>query len=367
MLPLIAILLPVMILLMGFAVDLSYMQNVRTEMRAATDVSARAAATELAKSDDTKKARNVAKQIARRNKVANEPLTITDSDIEFGRSEANAQGRYVFANGKTPFNSVRVTSRRTTSSAAGGVSLFFGGFSGVKKFQPVQSAVATFLNVDICLVLDRSTSMKLDMAAGNTGMYTNDPRFCAPPAKNTRWAALASALDVFTNTLRDTLGTEKVGVASYGSDMSGYGFYICGSEQGATSLDCALTDDLSVVDNRLDTLSSTVWNGNTYIEGGMRVGLQVLQDSKNARTAAEKVMIVLTDGYENVGSARAAAADIAAAGITIHAVSFSSGADTEVMSEVAQIGKGRYYNAPDGATLEKAFLDLAAQMSRITE
>ncbi len=130
---------------------------------------------------------------------------------------------------------------------------------------------------------------------------------------------------MFTKTLRDTTGTEKVGVASYGSDMSGYGFYICGSEQGATSLDCALTDDLSVVDNRIDTLSSTVWNGNTYIEGGMRVGLQVLQDNKNARTAAEKVMIVLTDGYENVGSARAAASDIAAAGITVHAISFSSG------------------------------------------
>ncbi len=60
MLPLIAILLPVMILLMGFAVDLSYMQNVRTEMRAVTDVSARAAATELAKNDDTKKARDAA-------------------------------------------------------------------------------------------------------------------------------------------------------------------------------------------------------------------------------------------------------------------------------------------------------------------
>ncbi len=37
------------------------------------------------------------------------------------------------------------------------------------------------------------------------------------------------------------------------------------------------------------------------------------------------------------------------------------------MSEVAKIGGGRYYNAPDAATLEKAFLDLASQMSRITE
>jgi hypothetical protein len=293
-------------------------------------------------------------------------LTLADSDINFGRSEPTPQGRYVFASGQTPYNSVQVTSRRTAGSATGGVSLFFGGFSGVREFQPVQSAVATFLNVDICLVLDRSTSMKLDMSAGNTGMFTSDPRFCAAPRSGTRWAALAGALQVFTNTLRDTTGTEKVGIVSYGSDLSAFG-PLCGTSRGPVSLDCPLTDDLATVDSGVNNLSTTVWNGNTWIEGGMRRGLQALTDTSRARTAAEKVMIVLTDGYENVGSARAAARDIAAQDITIHAVSFSSGADTEVMSEVAQIGGGRYYNAPTAATLEQAFRDLAAQATRITQ
>ena len=110
--PLIAFLLPVVILFMGFAVDVAHMQNVRLEMRAATDAAARAAANTLARTDKTRKARNKAKKIAKKNAVAGKSLGITGADIVFGRSEADKLGKYIFQAGATPANAAQVTGTR---------------------------------------------------------------------------------------------------------------------------------------------------------------------------------------------------------------------------------------------------------------
>ena len=76
MLVLIAICLPLCVIMAAFAVDVAWMQLVRTELRTATDAAARAGAKELSLSQDTAAARDRAKQAARRNKVAGEPLQL---------------------------------------------------------------------------------------------------------------------------------------------------------------------------------------------------------------------------------------------------------------------------------------------------
>ena len=367
MLPLIVILLPVVLILMGFAVDLAYMQNTRMELRAATDAAARAAATSLSQTDSETEAINRAKQIAGMNYVAGKPLQLENSDISVGRSEPNAAGRWVFTPGGFPPNAVHIDGNRTQGSAGGSVPLFFGSLIGRKDFEPLQSATASFLNVDICLVLDRSSSMKLDCDEDSEGMNTSDSRFCRPPRSSSRWNALDGAMRVFTETLRNSNAEEKVALATYSSNLSGYNPALCGASTNPSSLDSALTTDISVIDREMDRLLTSVWNGNTYIESGMRTGLAELTNPSRSRTYANKIMIVLTDGYENVGSARLAAQACREATIVVNAITFGDFAGQETMRDVAAIGGGRHFHATTSAGLEQVFRELAAEIARMTE
>src|SRR6185503_1534669 len=109
MLPLIAILLPMLLIFLGFAVDLAYMQTTRMELQAAADSAARAGATRLSQTDDAADARTFAVQIASQNTVAGAALKLRTSEVEVGRSTRNAAGKWIFnVNGK-PANAVRVT------------------------------------------------------------------------------------------------------------------------------------------------------------------------------------------------------------------------------------------------------------------
>ncbi|MGI9428762.1 MAG: pilus assembly protein TadG-related protein, partial [Bythopirellula sp.] len=196
-LPLVAVVMPVLLILLGFSVDLAYMQNARMELRAATDAAARAAATKLSQTDDVVQARAQAKLVASSNRVAGTNLRLSDSDILIGRSEPNNNGRWVFNAGGSPPNSVRVLGNRTAGSLDGPVSLFFGGIVGQPEFEPAQTATASFLNVDICLVLDRSSSMKLNADSSESGMSISDPRFCTTPNATSRfWRLCGSIPDV---------------------------------------------------------------------------------------------------------------------------------------------------------------------------
>lgn len=366
-LPLVAITMPVMLILLGFSVDLAFMQNTRMELRAATDAAARAAATKLSQTDDVAQARSHAKFTAQSNFVAGKPLELSDADIQIGRSEPNGSGRWMFNVAGTPPNSVRVLGNRASGSSGGAVQLFFGGFVGQSEFEPVQTATASFLNVDICLVLDRSTSMKLNADSSESGMYISDSRFCDAPNATSRWMALDGAVRLFIDTLRSSNADEQVALVTYSSDLSGYSPALCGASNSPSSLDSQLSTDLSLVESELNRLSSSTWNGNTYIESGMRKGIAALTAPGKSRKFANKVMIVLTDGHENEGSAVAATSDARNDEIVVNSITFGDFADQATMAEVAAFGGGRHYHASDAAALERVFRELAAEVAQITE
>lgn len=367
MLPLIALLLPVVLVLMGFAVDLAYMQNTRMELRAATDAAARAAATTLSQTDDDVAACSRAKQIASMNYVAGKPLQLSNSDVSIGRSEPNSKGRWEFTAGGYPPNSVRIEGRRTAGSLGGPVPLFFGSLIGRSGFEPQLEATASFLNVDVCLVLDKSTSMKLYVDDGDVPMYSSDPRLCNPPTAQSRWIALDGAVRVFVQTLRNSLADEHVALVTYsGKSGSGFGF-VCGQAAVPSTLESPLDGNLALIEHEMDRLKSTVWNGFTYIESGMQTGISALTHPGRSRSYANKIMIVLTDGYENLGSARDAAQVCQQEHIIVNAITFGDYADQETMIDVASIGGGKHYHATTSAGLEQIFRELAAEIAQLTE
>ncbi len=366
-LPLVAIVLPVMLVLLGFSVDLAFMQNARMELRAATDAAARAAATKLSQTDDIRLAREQAKLVARSNQVAGEPLKLRDTDIQIGRSEPNAAGRWVFNPAGSPPNSVRVLGSRAASSIDGAIPLFFGVFIGQTHFEPEQTATASFLNVDICLVLDRSSSMKLNADSSESGLSISDPRLCVSPNATSRWTALDGAVRIFVQTLRTSNADEQVALVTYSSDLVSLYPWLCGASGSPSSLDSPLNTNLSLIENEMDRLKTSVWNGNTFIESGMRKGIAALTNPARSRRFANKVMIVLTDGHENEGSAISVAPLAQSNEIVVNTITFGDFADQATMSDVAQAGGGRHYHASDAAALERVFRELAAEVSQITE
>ncbi len=360
-------LLPVLIILLGFCIDMSYMQLVRTEMQLATDNAVRAATDHFARFEDQAAAIAEGERMASEFTVAGRQLTLRDSDFAFGRATVDNNGVYVFDPTGTPLNAVRVNATRDSASPDGSVGLFFSQFIGRSAYEPSSSSTAAFVNVDICLVLDRSSSMKLQVVTSQTYLSSRDDRWCEPPESGSRWLALEAGVQEFVGVLQSNTVDELVSIVTYGSNISNdFGYSVCGSEPIAT-LDLGLTSDLSAVTDEVANRSSEVWNGNTLIANGIALAHTELLSGVGARQHSEKVMIVLTDGNPTGGDAVAAAAAASAAGIRVYTITFSTAANQSHMQAVATAGGGRHEHAADGATLNDIFREFAAAATRLVE
>jgi hypothetical protein len=344
----------------AFSVDIGYMQLSRTQLKIATDAAARAGGEALTRVQDLPTAVQAAKDMAAANLVAGEPLILADEDLITGNSAQQADGTWVFTENGTPTNSIRVSGRRTSDSPSGTVSLFFGSVFDVYDFEPTKVSTVVRTDRDICLVVDRSSSMKLDLATTSETMSTGDPRFCeVPDAVDSRWAALADAVQVFTDTLASTPQTEHVSLVSYASDYTN-----CGVTNNASDIDQDLASDHTQVNQAMASISSTVFNGATNIAAGIDDGVVALTDPTTARPFATKTMIVFTDGHRTAGrQPDLAAQDASLENIVIHTVTFGNGANQLDMQAVADATGGNHYHAPDAQALEDVFREIAMTIS----
>lgn len=130
MLVLVAVVIVALLAMTMFTVDVAYMQLVRTELRAATDASAKAGMEALRRTQDTEAAIDAAIATAAANKVGGRSLTLTADQIEFGLAFRNVDNSVSFNAGQLPYTAVRVNSAMTESSAAGPVPLFLAVSSG---------------------------------------------------------------------------------------------------------------------------------------------------------------------------------------------------------------------------------------------
>jgi Ca-activated chloride channel family protein len=167
--PLFGLLLPVLVMVAAFAINVAYMQLTTTELRVATDAAARAGGRAWSEYQSIDDAKEFAVAAAANNIVAGAPLLLEMSDglneIEFGLSRRadNGYGRYEFtkkptpdvAAGTTEATSIRITGKRDNGSRSGSVSLLFGGVGDLSVFQPKIASVCTQVDRDIALILDR--------------------------------------------------------------------------------------------------------------------------------------------------------------------------------------------------------------------
>ena len=308
----------------AFSVDIAHMHLSRTELRSATDAASQASSQELAATFDTSLAIQKGQEIAALNLVNGEPLQLVAGDFEFGRSDLDATGRFVFAQGSTPLNTVRVTGRRTSGSASGAIPLLFGNILGFSSFEPQVTAAATYIERDVVLVVDRSGSMG-----------------------GSKFVDLQNAINVFITTLDSTPVDEEVGLASY--------------SEFATE-DVELTGQLVDVSDGLAALST---GGRTSISRGMDAGAAIM-DRGRSDQFVERTLIVMTDGQHNEGPEPSTVATrLAADGVQIHTITFGSGADQTRMRNVAAIGGGRHFHALSVSELVDAYREIALTLGTV--
>lgn len=355
---LLAVMMMVFAIMAAFAIDVAYMQMVRTELRAATDAAARAGAEALSRTQDESVAIAAAVQVAALNQVAGEPLNIETSDVVLGKSEQAGDGSWSFIAGGEPTNSLRVNGRKTDGSAAGPAALHFVGLLGKEFFEPVQQATAAQLDRDIVLVLDRSGSMAWDLS-GVDWQYpaggTYPDAYCeAPHPSDSRWAAAAAALAAFLDEVEGTEQKELISLVSYASPGNW-----CDSSFNASDIEIDLSEDYAQVIAAMASRSAAPIPGGTSISSGLDDAITVLT-GPSARPLAHKTVVLMTDGVHNHGPAPINSAYVAhAEGITIHTITFSGGADQAQMQGVASATGGNHYHAPDAAALTAIFREIA--------
>lgn len=369
MLPLVALLLTVVIVALVFTVDVAYMQLVDAELRSATDAAAKAGTEALSRLQNQNQAVQAAVDVAALNRVAGRPLRLQNSDVTVGNSTQNSSGVWTFTAGMNPLNSVRIDAQMLAGNTNGSVALLFGGLLGMSSFSPRQTAIATNVEQDVCLVIDRSHSMCFDHSGVNWEYPPSIPEYPkslkrAPHNSQSRWAALESGVNTYCTAVGSVAVPPRVALVTFGSEitLSSYEGNYTKRTFPAVATDSSFVTDYTPARTAITGRGDDIMLGGTNLSAGMDRATVLLTGS-SARPFSEKIMIVMTDGQWNQGrDPSLSATDAKAAGITIHTVTFLSGADQSDMIAVAAIGGGKHIHADTATELEEAFRTLAATL-----
>ncbi len=171
-LPLFAFLLPILLIFSGFAINLAYMQMVSTDIKIASDAAAHAGGRAMSIKQTTNDAIAEAIKIAEMNTIGGRNLSIAEHgdqlDIGFGLSQRSNGGYGMYQFSSIPKSEVDARTKRANSVSVNmnaNMPLAFqamnlSAFGGnTTHFDMGRRSIATQVDRDIALVLDRSGSM----------------------------------------------------------------------------------------------------------------------------------------------------------------------------------------------------------------
>lgn len=351
-LPLLAIGMLVIVVLSAFAINIAYLELNRTEMYIASDSASRAAGREFMITQDMSRARNQGRLAAELNTIGGKQLTLENNDFVFGQARRDAlTTRYSFTPGGERPNAVEVTAKRTRNSRNGPINVLIPNPFEVNGVDSTQTARSNQTEVDIAIVLDRSGSMAFSAdelsSATRPRAAPPDWDFNGPAPNPSRWRDAVSAVGEFLVELDRTAVSEIVSLSTYNHDVS---------------VDQELTSNYASIQSGLQTYTNHFVEGDTNIGGGIFAGLKTFASTRN-RPYASRVMILLTDGIDTMGSNPVFAAEEAAKQkVMVFTITFSSEADQTTMKLVAEKGLGKHYHATSGASLTGVFQDIAKQL-----
>lgn len=363
----IAIVLSVMLVTMlalgGLAISLAQIQLARVETQIVADCSSLSGANLFGErhEGDLNTPELMAGGMPERNTIMGRTARVNRGDIEIGRATVDNVGRQTFRSDRISPNAVKVTMRIGQGGAMSDQPLFFPFLMGVRSFGVERTSISAKLAHDVVLVMDRSGSMNLNLRGNEFPFDRRLQKTNAHPHPSlSRWGIMVRSTDPLFAGFAKSKIEEKFALVTFGSDIT-IGFEGRIIRYNAADRDVELTDDTKLITRRL----LTMWDdrplvGATQINAGIEQGAEVLLGNPE-RDFAFKSMVLLTDG-EQFPSSRLhieAARRAAARGITIHAIAFSGGAKFDDMLEIARIGGGKAFLAPDEGSLVAAFEEIA--------
>jgi Ca-activated chloride channel homolog len=339
----VAVLLPAILLLMAFAINLGWMDLVRTRTIIAADAATRAAGRTFALTGDLNEVRKKSREIAQLNTIAGKEIFIADSDFVLGRSSRSSiSGRYQFSPGGSSPNAVRVRIKRTSLSGNGSVDFLLPKTFDAREFEFERSAVSTRVDVDIAFVVDRSGSMIYaanEKATGFPPLADPSWRVGEPAPPKSRWRDLGEATNQFIEEIEDSALDERVSLVTYGDNAT---------------LDRTMTNNYSSIQSGVARYTNNYPTGATNIGAGLEFGVESLGRT-GARDSASKVVILMTDGRLNAPAGAPNPVNVAKKanekGVLVFTVTFADEADQALMRSVATAGGGHHFHASTGSNL----------------
>lgn len=338
---LMTVLLPVVLAVAAYSINVVYMELSRTQLQVTTDVATRAAGRALAVTRSRSEALAAADRVIQLNTFDNRNFDLSSRELKFGASTRVDTARYSFTDGAQEPNAVKF---ETGSKLK--VPTLFPTMGVPVDFRPVKSAICTQTELDVVLVVDRSGSMAYgcqEAATGSCPPINAPPGWCfgMPVPLGSRWIDAVTSASVFLQLLDKSVHSERVGLVTFGN---------------LAARDSQLTPDYSTVFKAMNVHTFQFWGGATNIGDGILNGATILSDKRFARGWASRVMVVLTDGNWTAGTDPSICANLVAAqNIAIYTITFSAEADQLKMQEVAAIGNGKHFHATTPTELSEAF------------
>ena len=347
------VVLPILLLMGVFAINVAYIQTVRTKVQIVADNSARAANVVYVATGDEALALDAANEMAALNPVESVVIPLNSTDLEFGLSQRNSKNKeFTFTPGKNG-NSVRISTNSFSAGAGPSIVSPLPIFGFTQEIRPNAVAAHAQTTLDVAVIIDRSGSM---VYAANETSETWDNPAAAPPGwaygdpapPSSRWLDLREAVAGFCDELDRSSKVEKVALCGYAD---------------ASATHQILTEDYQLIINQLDILSNAFVGGSTNIGDGIIEGVHAVSDPKYARPWATNAMVLMSDGKHNTGTGPYNAIQFAVdKEIPVYTVSFSDEANKKLMRNLANETGGSYYHAADAAELNEAFRKIAREL-----
>ena len=359
-LPFVAVLLGVLILILGLAVEQSWFQSTRFELQSASDLAVRSALAELYDNEDEldqaaiDRAKQTGLEVYRLNYSRSEPLSV--DNFEFGAVRPDGEFLDTAA-----FHDITAASIESDQQF---VSLL-GTLIAKNRMDLNTLSVAEAGRVDLVLALDASRSMNRD-AGGRRTFPPGARTIHEPPRRGSRWFALEDAVESFLGIIDG--GKVQLGLTTFGGGLR---------HRFESPLDetwSRIEFNLGSVEEYGDQIESKLHEYVSYPALGYGTSIydgvdQAIDVLKRATTPAKRYIILLTDGEQvaygrpsELESARRAAEE----GVTIFVIAYA--VDEENLREMAEITNGQIYSVSDSDELISAFGEIAATLqTRITK
>lgn len=331
----------------SYAINVEYMELVRTEMQISTDLSVRAACRALVNSGNVNDAMSAAQRLANENSVARHTLVYTQDDLSCSTATRySVDESYDYSNAKSNPNSVRLESGFFRRAAAG-IDMLFPTFGVPIAFRPVKSATAIQSDIDMAIVLDCSTSMVWPNSGTSPKESLLNINSLVSLPSDSRWKFSESGILDILDRMALTPAEERVGISTFGT---------LGAAENS------LTSDYRQVRSSVSSCELPYLGGYSNAAAGMVQAGNILSDKNTARPWACRVVLLISDGKFTGADPVAKATELAEQYILVYTISVADEADQGLMQRIAEAGHGEHMHASNVSQFGAMFNELSRRL-----